>query len=57
MTSPYTKTHEVMLDKEVKKLKKEIKELQEHVERLNKFMCETIHDAITKVKQDATINR
>lgn len=40
----YTKTDDVMLDRDIKKLRKLIEELQDHVERLNKFRVETIAD-------------
>jgi hypothetical protein len=44
----YTKTHEVMLEKEIKKLKKDFKELREMVSELIELIRKT---------QDAALNR
>jgi len=52
MTSPYTKTHEVMLEKEIKKLRKEVRERLEELQNIIILMSHAIEEL-----QDATTNR
>jgi hypothetical protein len=55
----YTKTHEVMLAKQIKKLKKEIDEINERHANLFRFV-HLEFDRVRKIigeLQDATINR